>query len=180
MQPPSNHAACSRGHPCPSPSPVSKMATALPPRPRPAEPHPLSRSKAAPPPRRGPRCSAPAAPPRTSSTQVAGRRGSAAGGAYFPPLCEVEAGGPHAPPARGRQRLTAAASAAVPGGAGRPGGPRREAFPAWEGAGEERPSPRRGAEARGTPGPRRLRPVGEMPCGEDWLSHPLGIAGLLR
>ena len=102
--------------PLPFPSPVSKMATALPPRPRPAEPHPLSPEQgrpASPPPRRGAALRAPAAPPRTSSTQVAGSA-VGGGGAYFPPLCEVEAGGPHAPPARGRQRLTAAASAAVP------------------------------------------------------------------
>lgn len=99
--------------PLPFPSPVSKMATALPPRPRPAEPHPLSPEQGRPASRRGAALRAPAAPPRTSSTQVAGSA-VGGGGAYFPPLCEVEAGGPHAPPARGRQRLTAAASAAVP------------------------------------------------------------------
>lgn len=70
-------------------SPVSKMATAPPPRPRPGPAGPPP-SRPAPPSRHGAAQRAPAAPPRASSTQVAG---SAVGGAYFPPLCEVEAGG---------------------------------------------------------------------------------------
>lgn len=76
-------------------------------------------------------------------------------------------GAPHAAPASSRQLLGCCCHS-------RCSLRRREAHPAWEGAGEERPSPRGGAAARDA-GPRRLRPVGEMPCGEDWLSHPLGI-----
>lgn len=85
--------------------PVSKMAAAPPPRrghapPRLSPPPPRSGPPLLPP--LGAAQRAPGAPPRASSTQVAG---SAVGGAYFPPLCEVEAGGPHAPPASRQQFL---------------------------------------------------------------------------
>lgn len=70
--------------------------------------------------------------------------------------------------------MSASATAAVPS-AREAGRPAPQDHPAWEGApGEERPSPRRGPAARDA-GPCRPRPFGEMPCGEDWLSHPLGI-----
>lgn len=78
-----------------------RVAAATPPRRGHAPPRPRA-SRLTPPPARGAAPRAPAAPPRASSTQVAG---SAVGGAYFPPLCEVEAGDPHAPPARGQLLL---------------------------------------------------------------------------
>lgn len=150
--------------------PVPKMAACgrrvAPAPPRPAPP-PIEPARPSSPPRG--RAARSRRPSRASSTQVAG---SAVGGAYFPPLCEVEPGGLHAQPVGLPQFLGGRPHHSR--GFLRSGEQLREARSAWEGAGEELPSPRGGATARDA-GPRWPRPVGEMPCGEDWLSHPLGI-----
>lgn len=149
---------------------------ASPPRrgPAPARPGPPPGGRPAPPPRPRGRAARSRRPSRASSTQVAG---SAVGGAYFPPLCEVEAGGPRAQPAGllqlpGRRRHSRCSL--------RPGGPRREARPAWEGAGEELPGPPR--RSRGAGRPAVLAPARRRDALRGGLAQPAARnrAGLLR
>lgn len=79
MQPSSNHAACSRGRPCPSPRPSPRWRPPCRRGPAPPSPTPSPRSKAAPPPRlpaAGPRCALPPplparAPPRSPAARSA-------------------------------------------------------------------------------------------------------------
>lgn len=141
---------------CPSPTwrPRRRRRRVLaPPRPRP----PPRASRPAPPPARGAAPRAPAAPPRASSTQVAG---SAVGGAYFPPLCEVEAGGPHAPPARGQLLLGCRRRSRRSLRRGQAGRPAPRGSPCVGGRGRraaEPPRRSRGAGRRAAPAPARRR-----------------------